>query len=72
MSLDAWVLAVDCCILTWLIATWFYEGHHKRCAVTVYCPTCKKQYEEICAAYRQELGDLYSQALTNIQNSEKK
>ncbi len=72
MSLEAWVLAVDCCILTWLITTWFYEGHHKRCAVTVYCPKCKQQYEEVCSAYRKELDVLYNQALQYIQDSENK
>jgi hypothetical protein len=46
--LDAWVLVVDCCILTWLIATWFYEGHHKRCTVKTQCFKCGSEDTRYC------------------------
>lgn len=31
---------LDALILAWLVATWFYEGHHRRCSVNVTCPQC--------------------------------
>lgn len=49
MSLDAYVLVVDCCILTWLVATWFCEGHHKRCRVDVTCHNCRTTIDLECA-----------------------
>lgn len=44
----------DVAILGWLIGTWFYEGHHKRCKVDmlVTCKSCGNeiQVEADCAA----------------------
>ena len=43
-------LVVDVLILTWLVATWFYEGHHRRCQVDVRCPRCGAESEAGCSA----------------------
>lgn len=34
------ITVLDACILLWLVGTWFYEGHHRRCTVIAKCPTC--------------------------------
>ena len=45
---------LDFLILAWLVATWFYEGHHKRCRVEVVCPTCHQVLEDLrCASDRR-------------------
>lgn len=31
---------LDFLILAWLVCTWFYEGHHRRCTVIARCPAC--------------------------------
>jgi hypothetical protein len=31
---------LDVAILCWLVGTWFYEGHHRRCSVLVRCDKC--------------------------------
>lgn len=31
---------LDALILLWLVGTWFWEGHHRRCTVISRCPTC--------------------------------
>lgn len=33
-------VVLDALILGWLIGTWFYEGHHRRCSVVVICKAC--------------------------------
>lgn len=38
--IETLTMLLDFCILTWLISTWFYEGHHRRCTVITKCPTC--------------------------------
>jgi hypothetical protein len=43
---------VDCLILLWLVGTWFYEGHHKKCQVTALCPKCGATTDFPCAADR--------------------
>lgn len=40
----------DVLILVWLVGTWFYEGHHKKCAVTVTCDHCGHTAEHRCDA----------------------
>lgn len=47
------VLAIICAvsdvaILGWLIGTWFYEGHHKKCRVSVTCPHCGETSDQPC------------------------
>lgn len=42
------VAALDFFILAWLVATWFYEGHHRRCTVIARCPSCGKQHDIDC------------------------
>lgn len=43
-------LVVDVLILAWLVFTWFFEGHHKRCRVEVVCPNCGGTASAGCAA----------------------
>jgi len=43
-------LVVDVMILAWLVFTWFYEGHHRRCKVEVTCPSCGDSCEVGCHA----------------------
>lgn len=43
----------DAAILIWLIGTWFYEGHHKRCEVEITCPTCGGASTTTCTAGHQ-------------------
>jgi hypothetical protein len=38
----------DVLILAWLVGTWFYEGHHKKCEVTVTCDHCGNTAEHRC------------------------
>ncbi len=39
---------LDALILLWLIGTWFYEGHHRRCTVIVKCPKCGEESGDKC------------------------
>ncbi len=48
-------LAADVAILLWLIGTWFYEGNHRRCKVTVVCSHCGKKTDTECVAHRSAL-----------------
>lgn len=41
---------LDALILVWLVTTWFYEGHHKKCRVTVTCQHCGRQADHDCGA----------------------
>ena len=41
---------LDACILGWLIVTWFYEGHHRRCEVQLHCPNCGAESKVRCTA----------------------
>ncbi len=41
---------LDFLILAWLVATWFYEGHHRRCTVIQRCPKCGKESDARCAS----------------------
>lgn len=54
---DTWIaiaaLATDVMILAWLVFTWIYEGHHKRCKIEIACPRCKRLHEVGCAADRR-------------------
>ncbi len=40
---------LDFLILAWLIGTWFYEGHHRRCTVIQECPVCGSRHDLHCA-----------------------
>lgn len=44
------MLIADALILFWLIGTWFFEGHHKKCQVIIDCPHCGKSSEQKCLA----------------------
>lgn len=39
---------LDAAILFWLVGTWFYEGHHRRCSVALLCPKCGSSTEAHC------------------------
>lgn len=41
---------LDAAILVWLVGTWFYEGHHRRCTVIVTCPKCGEKTDAPCGA----------------------
>lgn len=41
---------LDALILAWLVATWFYEGHHRRCTVLTRCPHCGAESSTPCAS----------------------
>ncbi len=41
---------LDLMILLWLMATWFYEGHHRRCTVIQRCPKCGEEKAVHCAS----------------------
>ncbi len=41
---------LDALILGWLIGTWFYEGHHRRCSVIATCANCEREHEVDCDA----------------------
>ncbi len=43
---------LDAAILVWLIFTWFFEGHHRRCKVEVICKACGAASEHNCEAGR--------------------
>jgi hypothetical protein len=49
-------VALDAAILLWLVFTWFYEGHHKRCKVEAICPVCKHDSIIDCCATKEK-GD---------------
>lgn len=40
-------LSADVAIIAWLVFTWFFEGHHKRCKVDieVTCKHCARDIE---------------------------
>jgi hypothetical protein len=48
MSTETGTLLLDLGILLWLIGTWFYEGHHRRCTVLTKCPKCGKESSLRC------------------------
>ena len=39
---------LDALILSWLVATWFYEGHHRRCSVIARCEVCGRESDLAC------------------------
>jgi hypothetical protein len=39
-GLGAFAAITDALILFWLVATWFWEGNHRRCSVKVTCSRC--------------------------------
>lgn len=43
----------DIAILGWLVVTWFYEGHHRRCEVAVTCPHCGQDSSAACLSDRR-------------------
>lgn len=45
---------LDAAILVWLIGTWFYEGHHRRCTVVVTCRLCKAKSTKKCKAGKHD------------------
>lgn len=51
--MDTVVVILDACILLWLVGTWFYEGHHKRCTVETLCPCCKEKSSVDCCANKE-------------------
>lgn len=48
--IEATTCLLDLLILAWLIGTWFYEGHHRRCKVEVVCPRCGQDHDQECQA----------------------
>jgi hypothetical protein len=44
------VAGLDLAILLWLVSTWFYEGHHRRCTVITRCPKCGAEGTTRCAS----------------------
>jgi hypothetical protein len=50
MLLAALGVLADGLILAWLVGTWFYEGHHRRCTVIVRCPKCGEQTSTPCSS----------------------
>ena len=53
MSPDKVAAIIDVLILAWLVGTWFFEGHHKRCRVEVTCPSCGRSTETCCSVDRR-------------------
>ncbi len=47
---DKYSFFVDVLILTWLVSSWFYEGHHKRCKIRIVCLHCSLQHDHECLA----------------------
>lgn len=48
MNWESGAFLVDVLILLWLVITWFYEGHHKKCKVTVTCNHCGQENDQPC------------------------
>jgi len=46
---------LDFLILAWLVGTWFYEGHHRRCTVIVTCDKCGCDSSAPCCTARKPL-----------------
>lgn len=40
----------DLLILAWLVGTWFYEGHHRRCSVIARCDKCGHESSNNCVS----------------------
>jgi hypothetical protein len=53
IALAVAAVVIDAAIFGWLVFTWFFEGHHKRCRVEVVCPNCGTTASEGCAADRR-------------------
>jgi len=51
---DIAIAILDASILAWLVGTWFYEGHHRRCEVVAICPTCGGSSMQRCGADRRK------------------
>lgn len=45
---------LDFLILGWLVGTWFYEGHHRRCTVVSVCPTCGGEAAAECKTHERK------------------
>lgn len=41
---------LDAAILLWLVRTWFYEGHHRKCSVAMICDVCGRATDAACQA----------------------
>lgn len=54
ITIDQWILISDVAILLWLMGTWFYEGHHRKCKVDVYCAKCHDRAEHDCQAGKHD------------------
>lgn len=50
MDSNVGAFVIDIMILAWLVGTWFYEGHHRRCKVEVTCGHCGKTSQVGCQA----------------------
>lgn len=50
MTTETGAFIADILILAWLVGTWFYEGHHRKCKVTVVCSHCGKETDQTCNA----------------------
>jgi hypothetical protein len=44
-----WIMILlDAGILLFLVFTWFYEGHHRRCTIITKCPNCGTEGAVTC------------------------
>jgi hypothetical protein len=50
MMAETATVILDLLILLWLVGTWFYEGHHRRCTVITRCPKCGNVDSVHCAS----------------------
>lgn len=46
--------ALDALILLWLVGTWFYEGHHRKCEVHSVCSKCGDHSDVSCTASKKD------------------
>ncbi len=51
--MDVATVVLDAAILTWLIGTWFYEGHHRRCTVVTKCSHCGAHSDAECVTHKE-------------------
>lgn len=54
LILAALAFIFDALIFLWLVGTWFYEGHHRRCTVLSKCPACGETTTEPCHSGKHE------------------
>lgn len=46
-------VVLDAAILVWLVGTWFYEGHHRRCTVITTCEHCGARSDAACVTHKE-------------------